>query len=71
VQCGRIKSERIENAAVREAAGCNAAVIDSAAARSCPRPGHYADLAVLSDEYFSVPEDRIKEIESMLIVTGR
>jgi predicted amidohydrolase YtcJ len=33
-------------------------------------PGQYADLAVLSDDYFSVLEDRIGEIESVLTVTG-
>ncbi|MCL4768460.1 MAG: amidohydrolase [Hyphomicrobiaceae bacterium] len=33
-------------------------------------PGQFADLAVLSDDYFSVPEDRIKSIESVLTVTG-
>lgn len=33
-------------------------------------PGQYADLAVLSDDYFSVPEDRIRAIESVLTVTG-
>ncbi len=30
--------------------------------------GQFADLAVLSDDYFSVPEDRIKAIESVLTV---
>lgn len=35
-------------------------------------PGFFADLAVLSGDYFSVPEDRIKSIESVLtIVNGR
>jgi Amidohydrolase family len=33
-------------------------------------PGKYANLAVFSDDYFSIPEDRIKEIESVLTVTG-
>lgn len=35
-------------------------------------PGQLADLAVLSDDYFSVPEDRIKNLESILtIVDGK
>jgi len=31
-------------------------------------PGQFADFAVLSDDYFSVPEERIKHIESVLTV---
>lgn len=34
------------------------------------RPGCYADLAVLSEDYFSVPEPDIAHIESLLTVTG-
>ncbi|GGR29469.1 amidohydrolase [Streptomyces aurantiogriseus] len=34
------------------------------------RPGCYADLAVLSEDYFSVPEADIPHIESLLTVTG-
>ncbi|MFG2356309.1 amidohydrolase [Streptomyces sp. NPDC048521] len=34
------------------------------------RPGAYADLAVLSDDYFTVPEPDIAHIESLLTVTG-
>lgn len=35
-------------------------------------PGQFADLAVLTDDYFSVPDDRIKSIESLLtVVDGR
>jgi predicted amidohydrolase YtcJ len=35
-------------------------------------PGQFADLAVLSADYFSVPEDDIKRIESVLtVVDGR
>jgi predicted amidohydrolase YtcJ len=34
------------------------------------RPGCYADLAVLSDDYFTVPEPDIAHIESLLTVTG-
>jgi predicted amidohydrolase YtcJ len=33
-------------------------------------PGQLADFAVLSDDYFSVSEDRIKSIESVLTVVG-
>lgn len=32
--------------------------------------GQLADLAVLSDDYFTVPEERIKSIESLLTVLG-
>ncbi|MGW0881861.1 amidohydrolase [Streptomyces sp. NPDC002671] len=34
------------------------------------RPGCYADLAVLSDDYFTVPEPAIAHIESLLTVVG-
>ncbi|MEU5084807.1 MULTISPECIES: amidohydrolase [Streptomyces] len=34
------------------------------------RPGCYGDLAVLSDDYFTVPEPEIAGIESLLTVTG-
>ncbi|MFD7276550.1 amidohydrolase [Streptomyces sp. NPDC059862] len=34
------------------------------------RPGCYADLAVLSDDYFTVAEPDIAHIESLLTVTG-
>ena len=34
-------------------------------------PGHLADLAVLSADYFSVPEEEIKRIESVLTIVGR
>lgn len=33
-------------------------------------PGQLADLAVLSEDYFAVPEERIKRIESVLTVLG-
>jgi hypothetical protein len=33
-------------------------------------PGQFADLAVLSADYFTVPEERIKGIESVLTVLG-
>ncbi|MFJ5899328.1 amidohydrolase [Streptomyces sp. NPDC093064] len=34
------------------------------------RPGYYGDLAVLSEDYFTVPEPEIPRIESLLTVTG-
>ncbi|MFF5436525.1 amidohydrolase [Streptomyces achromogenes] len=34
------------------------------------RPGCYADLAMLSEDYFTVPEPEIRHIESLLTVTG-
>ncbi|WP_020397873.1 amidohydrolase [Kordiimonas gwangyangensis] len=33
-------------------------------------PGQYADLAVLSDDYFSVGEEAIRGIEAVLTITG-
>lgn len=33
-------------------------------------PGQYADLAILSEDYFEVPADRIRGIESLLTVVG-
>ena len=33
-------------------------------------PGQYADLVALTDDYFSVPEEEIKDIESVLTVVG-
>ena len=33
-------------------------------------PGLYADFALLTEDYFSVPEERIKNIESVLTVVG-
>jgi predicted amidohydrolase YtcJ len=33
-------------------------------------PGQLADLAVLSSDYFSIPEEQIKRIESVLTVVG-
>ncbi|RYJ01097.1 MAG: amidohydrolase, partial [Acetobacteraceae bacterium] len=34
------------------------------------QPGMYADLAVLTEDYFGVPEDRIQDIESLLTLVG-
>lgn len=33
-------------------------------------PGQFGDFAILSEDYFSVPPDRIRAIESVLTVTG-
>jgi hypothetical protein len=33
-------------------------------------PGYYGDLAILSEDYFSVPEERIRSIESVLTAVG-
>jgi hypothetical protein len=33
-------------------------------------PGQYADLAVLSADYLNVPDDEIRDIESVLTVLG-
>jgi hypothetical protein len=33
-------------------------------------PGHIADLAVLSADYFSVPNEEIKRLESVLTIVG-
>jgi hypothetical protein len=33
-------------------------------------PGKLADLAVLSDDLLSVPEERIKDIRSLLTLVG-
>jgi predicted amidohydrolase YtcJ len=33
-------------------------------------PGHLADLAVLSADYFSIPEEEIKRLESVLTLVG-
>lgn len=33
-------------------------------------PGQYADLAVLSDDYFTIPEEQIKGLESVLTIVG-
>ena len=33
-------------------------------------PGQFADLAVLSADYFSIPEDDVKQLESVLTIVG-
>jgi predicted amidohydrolase YtcJ len=33
-------------------------------------PGHLADLAVLSADYFAIPEEEIKRLESVLTIVG-
>jgi predicted amidohydrolase YtcJ len=34
------------------------------------KPGQYADLAVLSDDYFKVPDEQIRDLVSVLTVVG-
>jgi predicted amidohydrolase YtcJ len=34
------------------------------------QPGYHADLSVLSDDYFSVPDDAIKDLTSVLTMVG-
>ncbi len=34
------------------------------------KPGYFGDLAVLSDDYFSIEVDKIRELESVLTVVG-
>lgn len=38
--------------------------------KGCIEPGQLADLAVLSADYFSVPEEQIRRLESVLTVMG-
>jgi predicted amidohydrolase YtcJ len=33
-------------------------------------PGQFADLAVLTEDYFSIPEEEIKDLESVLTIVG-
>jgi len=33
-------------------------------------PGKLADLVVLSDDYFTVPDEKVKKIRSVLTVVG-
>jgi hypothetical protein len=33
-------------------------------------PGQFADLAVLSADYFSIPEEDVKQLESVLTIVG-
>ncbi len=33
-------------------------------------PDQYADLVVLSDDYFSAPDEKIRDIESVLTIMG-
>jgi predicted amidohydrolase YtcJ len=32
--------------------------------------GKFADLAVLSTDYFTIPEEAVKQIESVLTIVG-
>jgi predicted amidohydrolase YtcJ len=47
-----------------------AALTGEEEAKGLLRPGYYADLAVLSADYFAVPEDEIPAIEALLTVAG-
>jgi hypothetical protein len=33
-------------------------------------PGQFADLAILTDDYFQIPEEQIKDLESVLTIMG-
>jgi len=39
-------------------------------AKGAIKPGQVADIAVLSSDYFSIPEEQIKSLESVLTVVG-
>lgn len=47
-----------------------AALTGEAEVKGVLRPGHFGDLAVLSEDYFAVPEADIVHIESLLTVVG-
>ncbi|MFE7835005.1 amidohydrolase [Streptomyces sp. NPDC057474] len=47
-----------------------AALTGEADVKGVLRPGYYGDLAVLSEDYFTVPEPEIAHIESVLTVVG-
>ncbi len=40
------------------------------AKRGTLEPGKWADIAVLSEDYLSIPEDRIGKITSLLTLVG-
>lgn len=48
----------------------SAALTGEADVKGTLRSGCYGDLAILSDDYFSVPEEQIAGIESLLTVVG-
>jgi predicted amidohydrolase YtcJ len=48
----------------------SAALTGEADVKGVLRPGSYGDLAILSDDYFAVNEDRIAGIESLLTAVG-
>jgi hypothetical protein len=50
--------------------GAGAELTGEAEVKGVLRPGCYADLAILSRDYFDVPEPDIAHIESLLTVTG-
>jgi predicted amidohydrolase YtcJ len=47
-----------------------AALTGEADVKGTLRPGCYGDLAILSDDYFSVPDEQIARIESLCTVVG-
>jgi predicted amidohydrolase YtcJ len=48
----------------------SAALTGESAVKGIMKEGYYADLAILSDDYFSVAEEAISHIESVLTVVG-
>lgn len=64
-----------ENLVDRETALClytqaNAWFSNEEGVKGQIKPGQYADLAVLSDDYFKVPDDQIRDLVSVLTVVG-
>ncbi|MFJ8601887.1 amidohydrolase [Streptomyces shenzhenensis] len=67
----RPRSNRVDRqTALRMFTRAGAELTGEAEVKGVLRPGCYADLAVLSDDYFTVPEPEIAHIESLLTVTG-
>ncbi|MFI7613704.1 amidohydrolase [Nonomuraea terrae] len=56
--------------ALRMYTAAGAGLTGEAGVKGVLKAGCYADLAVLSDDFFSVPEDGISHIESLLTVVG-
>lgn len=67
----RPRSNRVERqTALRMFTRAGAELTGEEGVKGVLRPGCYADLAVLSADYFTVPEPDIAHIESLLTVTG-
>ncbi|WP_275467801.1 amidohydrolase [Streptomyces noursei] len=67
----RPRSNRVERqTALRMFTRAGAELTGEEGVKGVLRPGCYADLAVLSADYFTVPEPEIAHIESLLTVTG-